>query len=100
MELLRSTSPVEVVDDAVPAEDIEMEGRGDAGADPQSVPARTRKRTRSAPAGKMKSRNIRLSDDVHDRLWMLSRQRKQSLSAIADDLLNKALPRWEVKRQG
>jgi predicted transcriptional regulator len=48
---------------------------------------------------KTRARNIRLSDDVHDRLWLLARQRKQTVSAVADDLLNKALPRWEVKRQ-
>jgi hypothetical protein len=41
---------------------------------------------------------VHLSDDVHDRLWMLARQRKTTVSAVANDLLDKALPRWEVKR--
>jgi predicted transcriptional regulator len=58
------------------------------------------RRKRAAPAGKTKARNIRLSDDVHDRLWLLARQRKQTVSAVADDLLNKALPRWDLKRLG
>jgi hypothetical protein len=33
------------------------------------------------PAGKTKARNLRLMEDVHDRLWLLARQRKQSVSA-------------------
>jgi hypothetical protein len=28
----------------------------------------------------------------------LARQRRQSISAVADELLNRALPRFEVKR--
>jgi hypothetical protein len=38
--------------------------------------------------------------DVHDRLWMLARQRRQSVSAVANDLLDKSLPRWVVKKEG
>jgi predicted transcriptional regulator len=45
-------------------------------------------------------RNIRLSDDVHDRLWLLARQRKQTVSAVANELLDKVLPRWRVERDG
>jgi hypothetical protein len=30
--------------------------------------------------------------DVHDRLWMLARQRRQSVSAVVNDLLDKSLP--------
>jgi hypothetical protein len=41
-----------------------------------------------------------LTEDVHDRLWLLAGQRKQSVSAVASDLLDRALPRWELKRQG
>ena len=55
---------------------------------------------RAVPASKTRTRNIRLSDDVHDRLWFLARQRKATASAVANDLLDRALPRWELKRQG
>jgi predicted transcriptional regulator len=48
----------------------------------------------------LKGRKISLPDEVHDRLWLLARQRKQSVSAVANDLLDRALPRWELKRQG
>jgi hypothetical protein len=40
-----------------------------------------------------------LSDDVLGRLWLLARQRKQTVSAVANELLDKTLPRWELKRQ-
>ena len=95
MELLRSTVPA--ADDDGQAD--EGEGRGDASGDSSTAPKRAR-RVRTAPAGKTKARNIRLSDDVHDRLWLLARQKKQTVSAVVNDLLDKGLPRWEVKRQG
>jgi hypothetical protein len=104
MELLRPTSAPTAVEVETATGDgpdeAEAEGRGDQHADAQATPARTRARRRAAPAGKTKARNIRLSDDVHDRLWLLARQRKQTLSAVANELLDKALPRWELKRQG
>jgi hypothetical protein len=89
-----TTTDVEPADD--PAD--EPEGRGDELA-PADAPAKPRARKKSTPSGKTRARNIRLSDDVHDRLWQLARSRRQTLSAVADDLLNKALPRWEIKRQ-
>lgn len=79
-----------------------MEGRGeesgDAGSDgrPTIKPARSR---RKAPVGKTKSRNLHLTDDIHDRLWLLARQRRTTVSAVANELLDKALPRWDIKRQ-
>ena len=59
-----------------------------------------RRRRRVVTVGKAKPRNVRLSDDDHDRLWMLARQRRQSVSACANDLLDKSLPRWVVKKEG
>jgi hypothetical protein len=59
-----------------------------------------KRRARTAPAGKTRARNIRLSDDVRERLWQLAHSRRMTVSAVADDLLNKSLPRWEVKRPG
>jgi hypothetical protein len=104
MELLRPTSAPTTVEVETAGGDgpdeAEAEGRGDQHADAQAAPARTRARRRAAPAGKTKARNIRLSDDVHNRLWLLARQRKQRLSAVANELLDKTLPRWELKRQG
>jgi hypothetical protein len=102
MELLRSTAPPaepEPADDAAPVDEEETEGRGGAADAPVASP-RPRARRKATNPSKTKARNIRLSDDVHDRLWLLARQRRQTVSAVADELLNKALPRWELKRQG
>jgi hypothetical protein len=35
---------------------------------------------------------------VHDRAWQLARQRKTTVSAVVNELLDRSLPRWEVKR--
>jgi hypothetical protein len=98
MELLRSTAAPEPADVAAPVEDVETEGRG--ADDAPAIAGKAKPRKKVGTPVKLKARNIRLSDDVHDRLWLLARQRRQNLSAVADDLLNKALPRWDVKRQG
>ena len=99
--LLRPTAPpAEANGHPGPPDDVELvetEGRGDAAAEPQTAPARTR-RKRPAPTGKTKARNLHLTDDVHDRLWQYARQRKTSVSTVANELLDKALPRYEVRR--
>jgi hypothetical protein len=96
MELLRSTAP----EDAGPVDVVGTEGRGYAGAVGGADPAPKRaRRVKAAPAGTTRARNIRLSDDVHDRLWPPARERQQTASAVANHESNKVLPRYEVKRQ-
>jgi hypothetical protein len=81
MELLRPTAPAEPPHDRpAPPDDVEVEKRDDRAGESQSPLPRAR-RKRPAPAGKTKARNLRLMEDVHDRLWLLARQRKQSVSA-------------------
>jgi hypothetical protein len=83
-----------------PADDqpAEAEGQGDEPGVVE-VPSRPKARGKKpAASAKTRARNIRLSDDVHDRLWQLAHARRQTVSAVADELLNKALPRYEVKR--
>jgi hypothetical protein len=100
LELLRPTAPAEAPDERpAPPDNAAAERRDDRDEEAPSPPARVRKK-RSAPTGKTKARNLRLTEDVHDRLWLLARQRKQSVSAVANDLLDRSLPRWELKRQG
>jgi predicted NBD/HSP70 family sugar kinase len=41
---------------------------------------------------------LHLPDEIHDRLWMLARQRRSTVSAVAAELLDKALPRWTITR--
>jgi hypothetical protein len=97
MNLLRPTAPPELADDGKQDETPgEPESRGETAEEPKATAKPRRKR--SAPLGKTSPRNIHLTDDVYDRLWMLSRQRKTTVSAVANDVLDKNIPRWEVKR--
>jgi hypothetical protein len=41
---------------------------------------------------------LHLTPDVRFRLRMLAYQRGRSLSAVANDLLDKALPKWNLER--
>ena len=43
---------------------------------------------------------LTLPDDFHDRLWLLARQRKTSVSAVATEILDRNLPRFTVSREG
>ena len=62
--------------------------------------ARRRQAEADGPGRQDPARNLHLTDDVHDRLFLLARHRRQTVSAVANDLLDRALPRWELKRQG
>jgi hypothetical protein len=103
LELLRPTAPpAEPLDGPSAPDELEAgdpEGRGDQAPEARPTATRTRRR-RPAPTGKAKARNLHLTDDVHDRLWLLARQRKTTVSAVANDLLDKALPRWRMEREG
>ena len=100
--LMRSTVPLSERLDGEPAppDDVEHEGPESPAAESPTSPAGKTRRKRPAPTGKTKARNLALTDDIHDRLWLLARQRKQSVSAVANELLDRALPRWDVKRIG
>jgi hypothetical protein len=37
---------------------------------------------------------------VHSRRSELARRRRTTVSAVANDLLDKALPRWRMEREG
>jgi len=88
----------ELADETGPAEDVDAQGRGDAAAESRAVkPRRKRAPVSSGPA---KGRKLHLPDDIHDRLWLLARQRRTTVSAVAAELLDKVLPRWRVEREG
>lgn len=96
--MLRPTVPrLESADGQSAPDDGEAESRGETSLESQPAPTRTR-RKRTAPTGKTQGRKLHLTDDVHDRLFFLARTRKQSVSAVANDLLDKALPKFELKR--
>lgn len=100
--ILQSTMPRE-------AELVSPEaGQGGSGPIPgNEVPAaeartpRVRKKKASVAAGeKLEGRRLYLSEDVHFRLRMLAYQRGRKLSEVAQEVLDKALPRYDVNRVG
>lgn len=40
-----------------------------------------------------------MPDGIHDRLWLLARQRRVSVSSVAAAILDKILPRFRVERE-
>jgi hypothetical protein len=67
------------------------------GAASESRPSRVR-RKRTPAAGESKGRKLVLPDDVHDRLWLVARQKKQTVSAVAADILDRNLPKFRVEK--
>ncbi len=107
--LLRPTRPpeasipagptIEGDDEAAdPVEAAEVQGRGEAPAE-SKAPARARRR-RQPVSTKTTGRKLHLPDDVHDRLWLLARQRRQSVSTVAAEILDRNLPRYRIEREG
>jgi hypothetical protein len=100
--LLRPTSqtPPDQLEatDSGPEESLEApEGTESASAETRTPRARTR---RKKPGGETRGRKLVLPDTVHDRLWLLARQRRQSVSSVAAEILDRGLPRFRVEREG
>ena len=77
---------------------------GETGGDPEAggtaegtKPAPAKRRKRSVPVGKTSPRNLHLSDEIHDRLWLTARKRKMSISAVAMLALDSYLPKLEIR---
>jgi hypothetical protein len=61
--------------------------------------ARSRKRKASGPASaKVDEVKLYLTEDVRFRLRMLAFKRGTKLSTVANEVLDKALPRWTLER--
>jgi hypothetical protein len=80
-----------------PGEPVESQGRGDGRA--SAVPKPRRKKV-TAPAEKLNKRGLHLTDSVWDRLQYEAIRRKTTVSAIAGDVLDRNLPRFQVTREG
>jgi hypothetical protein len=81
-------------------DDAGDEGRGDPApdsADARPATAKTTRSRRQKPAGKTKARNLHLTDDIHDHLWLLARKKRISISAAAMDILDRNLPRLRIE---
>src|SRR5690242_14769033 len=86
--------------EAAPAEE---QGSGVAGDGQDARATRTTRKSKiaaKADSGKVEGRKLYLTEDVHFRLRMLAYQRGQKISEVALEVLDKALPRWDVNRIG
>jgi hypothetical protein len=75
-------------------EETQAEGRSVARA------PRRRKAVASAPAAKLEGRRLYLPEGTHFRLRIYAYQRGQKLSEAAEELLDRALPKYNVERAG
>src|SRR4051794_15293780 len=99
--LLRPTTPPETIPAEAAADDQAdaIDAAEGQGGGPGGKPA-TRTRKKRVPAGgETRGRKLNLPDAIHDRLWLLARQRRVSVSSIAADILDKNLPRYRVERE-
>jgi hypothetical protein len=76
-------------------EEAQAEGRPSPSACP-----RRRRAAASAPAAKLEGRWLYLSERTHFRLRIYAYQRGQKLSEAAEELLDRALPKYNVERAG
>src|SRR5512135_1000166 len=74
--------------------------RDEMAAPEGKAPRVRKKKTPAAKDGKLEGRRIYLSEGVHFRLRMLAYQRGVNLSHAAEEVLDKALPKWDVNRIG
>jgi hypothetical protein len=94
--ILQPTTPPE---DPAPAE--EGQGGDHAAAAPEPKLPRVRKKKAAGPTSeKVEGRRLYLSEDVHFRLRMLAYQRGQKISEVAQEVLDRGLPRYDVNRVG
>ncbi|QEH39306.1 hypothetical protein OJF2_79210 (plasmid) [Aquisphaera giovannonii] len=90
----------------LPEEPPADEGQGgaarDEAQDAKAVPraARKSKIATKAGSGRVEGRKLYLPEDLYFRLRMLAYQRGQKLSECAAEVLDKALPKWTVSRDG
>jgi hypothetical protein len=92
--------PAAIVETIAPADDASdaAEGQG-RGGQPEAKSSRVR-RKRPPAGGETRGRKLHLPDSIHDRLGLLARQRCQSVSAVAAEILDRNLPRFRVEREG
>ena len=101
-------APTTQRDPVAPAADEDQAEPGQGGdhaprdeASPQAkTPRVRRKKAGATPDAKLEGRRLYLSEGTHFRLRMLAYQRGRNLSEVAEEVLDKALPRYDVNRVG
>jgi hypothetical protein len=99
------TVPAGILQPTAPPDDPPAaEEQGGTAPDGQDIrTARTTRKNKlagKASSGKVEGRKLYLPEDLHFRLRMLAYQRGQKISECAAEVLDKALPRWDVNRIG
>ncbi len=99
------TIPSGILQPTTPHEDPSPADEGQGGDFPTSSPEpklpRVRKKKAAGPTSeKVEGRRLYLSEDVHFRLRMLAYQRGQKISEVAQEVLDRGLPRYDVNRVG
>lgn len=76
---------------------LRVDGPAEAAQEPKTT--RSRKGKAAAPAGgKTEGFKLYLTEDIRFRLRMLAFKRNKSYSDVANEVLDKALPRWKLER--
>jgi hypothetical protein len=81
-----------------PEPEPEPEGQGGESDDAPRPRARKRRPAAAAEAAEAKGEKLYLSADVKFRLRMLAFKRGTTLSKVANEVLDKALPKWKLER--
>jgi hypothetical protein len=99
------TVPAGILQPTTPLDEPQAEEQGgakDDGLEARGGPKNARKNKVQAKgsSGKVEGRKLYLPEDLYFRLRMLAYQRGQKLSECAVEVLDKALPKWNVDRIG
>ncbi len=97
------TLPTGILQPTTPPEPAEAPGQGGQPEDGQDAAAvakapKVRKKKAAAPAEKVEDMKLYLTEDVRFRLRMLAFKRNAKISTVANEVLDKALPRWTLER--
>ncbi len=99
--ILQPTTPLEGPRPADEGQGGGAPDRGDEAAAPEArTPRRRAKKTATATNEKLEGRRLYLSENVHFRLRILAYQRGKKISEVAEEVLDKNLPRYDVNRTG
>jgi LmbE family N-acetylglucosaminyl deacetylase len=84
------------------AELVEGQG-GEPGVEalnPEPRTPKVRRKKATTAAEKLEGRRLYLSEQVHFRLRMLAYQRGRKISEVAEEILDRGLPKYDVNRVG
>ena len=92
--------PAGILQPTTRPDDEAVEQGGPAGVDVTEAKAPKARKRKATPAAadKVEDMKLYLTEDVRFRLRMLAFKRGAKLSTVANEVLDKALPRWTLER--